>query len=99
MRTLSDADLFGGKICAALDRQHPRDLFDVKILMEHEGITRDIRRAFIVYLVSHDRPMHELIDPVRKDFKPIFENEFLGMTAKPVEYEALADARENLIAT
>src|SRR5690606_34438771 len=24
------AQLYGGKLCAALDRQHPRDLFDVK---------------------------------------------------------------------
>ena len=28
-RTLSSYDLYAGKICAALDRQHPRDLFDV----------------------------------------------------------------------
>ena len=37
MRTLSVADLYGGKICAALDRQHPRDLFDIKLLLDHEG--------------------------------------------------------------
>ena len=30
MSVLSFEDLFGGKIVAALDRQHPRDLFDVK---------------------------------------------------------------------
>lgn len=27
---LAIADIYGGKICAALDRQHPRDLFDVR---------------------------------------------------------------------
>ena len=32
--------LYGSKICAALDRQHPRDLFDVKLLLENEGFTK-----------------------------------------------------------
>jgi len=30
--------LYGGKICAALDRQHPRDLFDIHMLFESEGM-------------------------------------------------------------
>jgi hypothetical protein len=72
-RTLSLADLYGGKLCAALDRQHPRDLFDVKILLDNEGITDDIRRAFVVYLASHDRPIHELLNPKRKDVRRIYE--------------------------
>jgi hypothetical protein len=38
-KTLSLAYLYGGKICAALDRQHPRDLFDVKLLLDNEGVT------------------------------------------------------------
>lgn len=97
VKVLSLADLFGGKICAALDRQHPRDLFDVKLLLENEGLTTRIRKAFIVYWVSHDRPMHELIDPNRKDFRELFENEFTGMTDQPVGYEALVGAREDLI--
>jgi len=40
-------DLYGGKLVAALDRQHPRDLFDVMQLFLHEGITPDIRRSFV----------------------------------------------------
>lgn len=95
--TLSLADLFGGKLCAAMDRQHPRDLFDIKLLLENEGITDDIRKAFVVYLASHDRPIHELIDPNRKDIRSIYENEFSGMTAVPVRYTDLIDARETLI--
>ncbi len=39
--TLSEADLFGGKVCAALDRQHPRDLFDVKLLLDDTGTRFD----------------------------------------------------------
>jgi predicted nucleotidyltransferase component of viral defense system len=96
-RALSLADLYGGKLCAALDRQHPRDLFDVKILLDNEGITDDIRRAFVVYLASHDRPMHELLDPKRKDLRRIYENEFAGMPIEEVAYKDLIAAREKLI--
>ena len=49
-------DVYGGKLVAALDRQHPRDLFDVIQLFAHEGITTGIRRAFVVYLACHNRP-------------------------------------------
>ena len=96
-RTLSIADLYGGKLCAALDRQHPRDLFDVAVLLKNEGITDDIRKAFVVYLASHDRPMHELLDPTRKDTRRIYENEFAGMTADEMAYEDLIAARETVI--
>lgn len=97
--TLAVADLYGGKLCAALDRQHPRDLFDVKILMENEGITNEIRTAFIVYLASHDRPMNELLAPNLKDFRQVFEQEFAGMAAKEVEHDELVAVREQLIET
>lgn len=97
IRVLSEAELFGGKICAALDRQHPRDLFDVKLLLDGPGLTEEIRKAFLVYLISHDRPMHEVIDPTRKDVRATFESEFKEMTDEPVEYEALVEARERLI--
>ena len=43
MQVLSLPDLYAGKICAALDRQHPRDLFDVKPLLENEGLTKELR--------------------------------------------------------
>ena len=96
---LSIPDLYGGKICAALDRQHPRDLFDVKVLLEQEGITDEIRKAFVVYLASHDRPMSELLDPKRKEIRQVYESEFAGMTIDEVSYEDLVEARENLIET
>ncbi len=98
-RTLSLADLYGGKLCAALDRQHPRDLFDVKLLLENEGITDQIRKAFVVYLASHNRPMHELLDPTPKDVRRSYENEFAGMPIEEVEYEDLIAAREVLVET
>jgi len=98
-QTLSVADLYGGKLCAALDRQHPRDLFDVMVLLENEGISEEIRKAFVVYLASHDRPMNELLDPTRKDMRQVYESEFAGMAIRDLQYEDLADARETLIET
>lgn len=92
----SIADLYGGKLCAALDRQHPRDLFDVKLLLEHEGITDDIRKAFVIYLASHDRTMHELLDPSFKDMRNIYEAEFAGMTIEPVSLTALINVQKQL---
>lgn len=97
LKTLSVADLYGSKICAALDRQHPRDFFDVKLLLGNEGLTNDIRRAFIVYLISHNRSMVELLDPNFKDISRTFENEFQGMTLYPVKLKDLENTRRDLV--
>ncbi len=97
MRVVSLPDLYGGKLCAALDRQHPRDLFDVHGLFQNEGITDDIRRAFVIFLASHDRPMSELLTPNRKDLKKVFADQFEGMTLDPVPLAVLEETRERLI--
>jgi hypothetical protein len=97
MRVVSLPDLYGGKLCAALDRQHPRDLFDVHELFQNEGITDDIRRAFVVFLASHDRPMSELLNPNRKNLKQVFADQFSGMTFAPVQLAVLEETREQLI--
>ncbi|NCC49727.1 MAG: nucleotidyl transferase AbiEii/AbiGii toxin family protein [Spartobacteria bacterium] len=96
-RTLSTADLYGGKICAALDRQHPRDLFDMKILFENEGITSEIRRAFVVYLAGHNRPMSELLNPRFCDLTAVYEEQFSGMVSSTVTLEELNAVREKLV--
>lgn len=54
VQSLSVAEVYAGKICAALDRQHPRGLFNIKLLFENEGLSDKIRKAFIVYLISHN---------------------------------------------
>src|SRR5262249_54743801 len=90
-------DLYGGKLVAAMDRQHPRDLFDVVQLFAHEGITPGIRRAFVVYLASHNRPVHEGLFPSRRDMRHEFENNFTGMTIEPVELNTLLAARERMV--
>ena len=81
---LSPSDIYGGKLVAALDRQHPRDLFDVSQLFANEGITRDISRCFVVYLASHNRPIHEVLFPTEIDISREYEATFRGMTARRV---------------
>jgi predicted nucleotidyltransferase component of viral defense system len=96
-QVVSFSDLYAGKIVAALDRQHPRDLFDVRDLLANEGISDDLRRAFIVYLISHDRPISEVVVPRLKDITKEFEQGFNGMTAEPVALDDLLKARDVLI--
>lgn len=96
-QVVSFSDLYAGKIVAALDRQHPRDLFDIRDLLANEGISDDLRRAFIVYLISHDRPISEVMVPRRKDIRKEFEHGFEGMTSDPVSLDELLKAREDLI--
>ncbi len=94
---ISLEDLYGGKLVAALDRQHPRDLFDVMQLFLHEGITPGIRRSFVVYLACHNRPIHEVLSPTLRDVSGEYDNTFRGMTAEPVELSALLLARERMV--
>ncbi|MDV3709461.1 hypothetical protein CMT55_08470 [Elizabethkingia anophelis] len=91
-------DLYAGKIAAALDRQHPRDLFDVKFLLENEGFTEDLRKTFLVFLISHQRPMAELLAPHRKDIREVYEAEFSQMAEVDIPVEELEQTREQLIA-
>lgn len=98
IHVVSFPDLYAGKLVAALDRQHPRDLFDVRDLLANEGISDDLRRAFIVYLLSHNRLFAEVLDPTRLDITEEFGRGFRGMTDEPVTIEELVRAREELIA-
>jgi predicted nucleotidyltransferase component of viral defense system len=97
IQVASHPDLYAGKICAALDRQHPRDLFDVKFLLENEGLTEDLRKTFIIFLISHQRPIHELLAPNLRDIRLVYENEFAAMTQVEVGVEELEKVREKLI--
>lgn len=97
MQVVSFADLYAGKIVAALDRQHPRDLFDVRDLLANEGVSDELRRAFIVYLISHDRSIAEVLQPARKDLTDDYAKGFEGMTTEPVALEELHSVREAII--
>jgi Nucleotidyl transferase AbiEii toxin, Type IV TA system len=98
MQVVSFPDLYAGKIVAALDRQHPRDLFDVHDLLANEGIDDELRKAFIVYLLSHNRSMAEVLAPTRLDITEEFVRGLNGMTETPVKQEELIRTREDLIA-
>ncbi len=93
---VSNAELYGGKICAAMDRQHPRDLFDVKLLFDNEGITNEIKVGFLVALISHMRPINEVIDPHLTDQQQAFEIQFSGMANLPFSYEDYEKTRLRL---
>lgn len=89
-------ELYGGKLVAAMDRQHPRDLFDVMHLMDIGGITPRMRRAFVVYVACHKRPIGELLTPNLKPIESEFRSAFEGMTTEAVTLEQLEAARERL---
>jgi predicted nucleotidyltransferase component of viral defense system len=97
MPVVSFADLYAGKIVAALDCRHPRDLFDVRDLLAHEGIDDNLRKACIVYVLSHDRPMAEVLAPPRRDISAEYNRGFEGMVDQPVTLDELLKAREDLI--
>lgn len=94
---VSMGQLFGGKIVAALDRQHPRDLFDVKYLLEKEGFTPEIKEGFLLCLLCSDRPINEVIIPNFQDQRSALANQFSGMTDEPFTYEEYESVREKLV--
>ena len=98
MQVISFEDLFGGKLHAALDRQHPRDLYDIRLLYENEGLTANLFRTFLIYVASSGRPAHELLAPNLIDFDQPYAREFEGMTKTPVSLEQLLETRKRLIA-
>lgn len=98
MQVVAFEDLFGGKLHAALDRQHPRDLFDVKLLYENEGLTDDLFHTFLVYVAGSSRPPHELLNPNLRDLDNFYTSEFAGMARAPASPGSLLEARRRLIA-
>jgi predicted nucleotidyltransferase component of viral defense system len=95
--SLAVSELYGSKLVAALDRQHPRDLFDVKKMYETYGLTSEIVDCFVVYLAGHNRPVHEVLFPNPQPIAEIFNNEFAGMTYEVVNVEELESVRSKLM--
>lgn len=96
IQRLDDADLYAGKPCATLDRQHPRDLFDIMHLQTAGPIPDPICQAFVVYLASHRRPIAELLAPNPKAIEDLFANHFAGMSEQAIELDELEAARTHL---
>jgi len=97
MNIIPVGQLYGGKIRAALDRQHPRDLFDIKQLLSTTGITDDIRKGFIYSLTTSNRPIHEILSPNLQDQTDAMVNQFEGMTTQEFSYEEYCEVRLELI--
>ena len=98
MQVVAFEDLFGGKLHAALDRQHPRDLYDIKLLYENEGLTDDLFRTFLIYIASSPRPAHELLNPNLINLDQPYAQQFEGMTKTPIALDALLETRKRLVA-
>ena len=90
-------ELYAGKLIAALDRQHPRDLFDVMQLLAGGGSTPALMDCFLVYLVSSNRPIAELLDPNLLPLQPVFDQQFQGMSLQAVTVDKLDEARARMI--
>lgn len=97
MPVLDWHELYAGKLCAALDRQHPRDLYDVSILLENEGISEQLMDAFIVYLICGNRPIAEMLSPHPVPLAATFNEQFAGMTIKETTLPLLETTRKTLI--
>lgn len=97
IQVVDDAHLFGGKICAAIDRQHPRDLFDMNRFFKSNNALSEIKKGFFFYLISSNRPLRELLFPLYKDQKSAFENQFQGMTEEVFTYQDYENTRIQLI--
>lgn len=97
MPVLDWHELYAGKLCAALGRQHPRDLYDVSILLEHEGITDALMNSFMVYLICGNRPISEMLSPNPVSLTAAFNEQFSGMTVKETSLQKLEETRKALI--
>lgn len=95
---LHQDELYGSKLVAAMDRQHPRDLFDVLKLYAQSGLTPGIVECFMCYLAGHNRPVHEVLFANEIDISSAFANEFVGMTQEPVSLHTLVETRHRLFA-
>ena len=99
IKVVSLGQLYGGKIVAALERQHPRDLFDIKYLLENEGITEEIKNGFLLALLSSNQLVHKILHPTLIDQRKTLVNKFKDMSAISFTYEDFKKARKNLIRT
>jgi predicted nucleotidyltransferase component of viral defense system len=94
-RIVSFSQLYGGKITAALSRQHPRDLFDCKY-MEIDNF-KDVKDGFMLCLLGSDKPIIESLRPNSIDQTEALEKQFAGMSDVPFSYADYEDARINLV--
>lgn len=84
-------------MAAALDRQHPRDLFDIRLMFDFVTDFAQIKKGFFYALLGSDRPVIELLSPNRINHRETLVNQFAGMTEVPFSYNDYEEIRERLI--
>lgn len=94
-RTVSYSQLYGGKITAALSRQHPRDLFDCKYM--EINTFNEVKDGFMLCLLGSDKPIIESLQPNDIDQSKVLENQFKGMSDIEFTYEDYEKTRKKLI--
>jgi predicted nucleotidyltransferase component of viral defense system len=94
-RVVSLTQLYGGKIGAALSRQHPRDLFDYKYMTINSF--ESIRHGLIFNILSSQKSVLELLSPNPISQMQALENQFRGMTDLPFTYNDYELTRQALI--
>lgn len=97
INVVPNGQLYGGKVCAAMDRQHPRDIFDVKQLLEREGFTKEIKEGFLYRLLSSDRSIQDVLFPNLQDQRLAMANQFDGMSEEQFTYGEYELVRETMI--
>lgn len=95
---LATDELYGSKLVAAMDRQHPRDIFDVLMMYDSGGFTPAMVECFVAYLAGHNRPVHEVLFSNVQSLEQCYYNEFEGMTAKPIPLATLEQTQRRLMA-
>lgn len=95
---LAAPELYGSKLVAAFDRQHPRDWFDVLQLVQRDGLTLDVAECFVAYLAGHNRPVHEVLFPTFKPLQSVYDTEFIGMTREEIPLAELEKTRSDTLA-
>jgi len=94
---LDSSEIYGSKLVAAMDRQHPRDMFDVMKMLEVFGWQSSFVDCFVAYLAGHNRPVHEVLFPKVLPLEQAFTNEFSGMTRDDVDVAVLRSTQAQLI--
>lgn len=93
-RIVSFSQLYGGKIAAALSRQHPRDLFDCKYM--EIGSFDEVKDGIMLALLGSDKPIIESLQPNPISQEDALENQFLGMSDIPFDYQDYESTRDEL---
>ena len=99
IKTVSTGQLWGGKLNAALERQHPRDIFDIKNMLQEIGFTKEIKQGFLFFLLSGKRPIDEVLKPNFINQRVVFDSQFSGMTNQEFTYREFEKIREELVLT